>query len=167
MDFWVMGDPHFEHKNIAEYCNRPDNFAELILGNLGVISTQDVLICLGDVAFKRPDYWHIRLLNAVVGPCWLVLGNHDKQTMTWYMRKGWAFVGQCFTMKLYGYKILFTHEPRELGDHDFNIHGHLHNTGHRPATLTDRHILYAPENEDYCPVRVQRLITNQVKGLNQ
>jgi hypothetical protein len=34
-------------------------------------------------------------------------------------------------MVRHGKRILFTHKPQPVGDYDINVHGHLHNTGHR------------------------------------
>lgn len=161
MNFWIIGDTHFGHDNIIEYCNRPPHFETTLLQNIYQVPPRDVLIHLGDIAFKHDAMWHGKLFddNRATPLGWLVTGNHDKRTLSWYISKGWAFVGHSLSLNIYGKRLLFTHEPAyQLGEYDLNIHGHLHNTGHRPAHLTEKHLLYAPENEGYAPVRLDRLI---------
>ena len=32
-DTWIIADTHFFHTNIGHYCNRPDGWQNLIIGN--------------------------------------------------------------------------------------------------------------------------------------
>ena len=49
---WIITDTHWRHYKIMEYCDRPDNFEELITKNWkNLVKPQDVIIHLGDVIF--------------------------------------------------------------------------------------------------------------------
>ena len=55
-NIYLISDTHFNHKNIAKYCNRPENFNELIWENLGKLKKGDLLIHLGgDICFFGKD----------------------------------------------------------------------------------------------------------------
>ena len=46
-DIWLTSDWHLGHTNIVKYCNRPENFEELIIQNwLKVVKPDDIVICL-------------------------------------------------------------------------------------------------------------------------
>lgn len=48
--------------------------------------------------------------------------------MSWYLSRGWDFVGDEILIEHLGHDILFTHEPRKKkARFSVNIHGHLHN----------------------------------------
>lgn len=166
MTYWIISDTHFGHDMLKKRGHRPDDFEEKIIKNLSnQVKRGDIVIHLGDFAFYKLDEWRYRFLNA----CYLaesnvlVRGNHDKQTDTWYMRKGWDFVCESFTLKKYGRVFLFTHVPISSNllamtdDNTVNIHGHLHYTNHRNAQTCDKHRLIKMEH-NYCAVNLQRLI---------
>lgn len=159
MNFWIISDTHFGHSNIIDYCNRPVHHESTLLSNIYGLPPKDVLIHLGDFAFKDDIFWHRQLFDIDIPvKGWLVIGNHDKHTMSWYLQQGWQFVGHSFSLRVFGFSVLFTHRPAPYCDHDLNIHGHLHNTEHRPNFLSEKHVLYAPENENYEPVKLSKLI---------
>jgi calcineurin-like phosphoesterase family protein len=73
--------------------------------------------------------------------------------------------------------ILYTHEPVFIygGRVELNVHGHLHNLGydHKDAfggsylALNDgKHVLYAPELQDYKPIEINELINNWRNSLS-
>ena len=114
MNYWVIADTHFGHEKIKQSNNRPDNFEELILENLKAkIKKDDVLIHLGDFCLKDDLYWHKRF-SEIECKKWLILGNHDHKTMSWYLSNGWDFVCSHFTLKLFGEYILFNHRKGYL-----------------------------------------------------
>lgn len=79
---FLTSDTHFGHTNIIKYCARPfasadEMDAELIRRWNSVVGVQDVVLHLGDFAFKsRAD------INAILaqlnGHIYLVMGNHDE-----------------------------------------------------------------------------------------
>lgn len=128
--FWLTTDTHFGHDKMVQYCGRPENHSELILENLKkAIGENDVLIHLGDVCIGNDEKWHTELANALPAGVKrvLILGNHDCKSTSWYLKHGWDFVCDSFSMTFLGKKLLFSHYPNKSGDHELNIHGHFHN----------------------------------------
>ena len=59
------------------------------------ISENDILIHIGDVAWKNEKYWHKKLINEIPAKKkWLIKGNHDRRTYSWYVERGWDFIGE-------------------------------------------------------------------------
>ena len=156
---WLITDTHFNHKKIAEYCNRPENYEGLILHNLKMIPKDDILIHLGDVCLGNDEEMHRRLNNSCKCKKVLVRGNHDKKTSSWYYEHGWDFVCHSFTDRYFRKWILFSHKPKEVGKHiNWNIHGHFHNANLQTwepeirDILCDKHRLLCLEDSKYRPV---------------
>lgn len=131
-NYWILTDTHFGHDKLVKSGYRKEGFEEGILRNLNnKLGDNDVVIHLGDVAFYKTAYWNARFIDTIKryhARAWLIRGNHDHETLGWYLRMGWDFVGDEMTIDLYGKKILLTHEPVKLRHRfDINIHGHLHN----------------------------------------
>lgn len=174
MKFWLTTDTHFNHDKMPLYCGRPIGFEELIIKGLSQIPKEDVLIHLGDVCIGKDAYWHERLAQL---PCkkWLTLGNHDHNSISWYMTHGWDFVGTEIKLNMFGKRLLLSHTPLP-GDFDLMIHGHFHNTLHRLLEkqwinpdeekrnekdlgyLTPKHKLLAIEYTDYQPVLLSKFV---------
>ena len=58
--YWFYSDPHFYHKNIIKYTNRPfDNVLEMneiIIDNHNkCVGNKDHVVCLGDFSFSDED----------------------------------------------------------------------------------------------------------------
>lgn len=127
MTIWIITDTHFGHDNMVDYCGRPVDFSEQILDNLKQIGIGGLLIHLGDFCIGRDDYWHERFNGNTLGiKKYLIKGNHDKKTNSWYLGHGWDFVGEFFSDHILGRYITFSHEPI-AGIQNLNIHGHFHN----------------------------------------
>ena len=140
-------------------CGRPKDFEWIIMENTRKhVNDNDVLIHTGDFCLDRPDFWHNEFINHCPGKKWLVLGNHDKKSLSWYIKRGWDFVGTELSLFIHGKNILFSHKPLQICDrYDINIHGHLHNSGHRDNFHDDdKHVLIKCEHE-YKPVNLRGL----------
>ena len=164
--FLIVSDTHFNHANIVKYCHRPPNHEELLWKGLKEACVPgSVLIHLGDICMGKDVEVHSRLSEL---PCKkiLMLGNHDKKTVTWYNEHGWYFVAEYACIDYFGKKVVFSHRPIPVDEGVVNVHGHLHNLkrdikksypdeflGQR-----DRHILYSPEDNGYKPVELSRLL---------
>jgi len=126
MKVYLIADTHFNHANIATYCDRPKDFTEVILRNLrNTLKQEDLLIHLGDVFIGKEPPW----LCDWPGRKVLIRGNHDRsKSCTWWMEHGFSFA--CDGMKFRN--CWLTHEPStSLADGcELNIHGHLHNIWH-------------------------------------
>ena len=164
---WVISDPHFGHDEFVTEGLRPAGFDEKIMANIGrYVNPDDTLICLGDLCWKDYELWHERL-GFIECRRWLVLGNHDKKSINWYLEHGWHFVGESFRMTMFGKNILFSHYPmKDDGWFDLNIHGHFHAFGMDKvkemepelyAVLTPKHKLISMEALHYEPIKLQRI----------
>lgn len=135
MKILIISDTHFGHKLIKEEMG--EDFEELIIKRWNErVRPIDTVIHLGDFSLgKFKDYslsdsvlmWRNQLNGTLV----LVRGNHDNESDSWYMKHGFTFSATTIDFKHMGKRILFSHEPREFGDFDINIHGHLHGNIHR------------------------------------
>ncbi len=166
MNIWIITDTHFGHENILKFCNRPKNFEGLILKRLkNNIKEDDILIHLGDVAWREEKSWNEILTAINVKRKWLIRGNHDKRSISWYLDRGWDFVGDQITLDVYGKKIVFSHVPVVDNGYDLNIHGHFHNINkrrHEPelvAIKNDKQFLIMLEHQ-YMPVALKSIIKN-------
>ena len=106
--YWIITDTHFNHQKIHDFCDRPVGFEETILKNMeNCIGENDILIHLGDVAWKDDGYWHNRIMEIPCFRRWLVKGNHDRKTQSWYLNRGWDFVGKTLSLDIHNRRIIF------------------------------------------------------------
>ena len=171
MKISIISDTHLNHKNIKEYCNRPDNWTEQILFSIGNFDA-DLLIHLGDVSLGNDVEWH-RLFTDLPMKKWLILGNHDGKSMTWYLNHGWDFVGRSVMIYLYGLRILFSHRPypfppmktvtedKPRSNFDINVHGHCHNRPNLELETWQKPFIL--ENQDYKPVDLKEFLSEEIK----
>ena len=160
MKIWLITDTHYNHDKMIELCGRPKNFARRIHRNLvKELGADDLLIHLGDVCIGNDADVHERYVATLPGRRVLVRGNHDRKSDHWYLTHGWHFVCEQFTMTASRKRILFSHAPvPDDGSYDVNVHGHLHNSGHRPAGDSSRRRLLAIEETDYQPVLLRTFL---------
>ena len=169
-----MTDTHFGHTNIHDFCQRPIGFEDKILQNLkNTVSENDVLIHLGDVAWYQEEKWHQELMNIKTFRKWLVKGNHDRKSMSWYLDRGWDFVGDTLSLHIYNKKVIFSHIPligltANNPNFDYNIHGHFHNLeierikkyeNHILCRLNNKHLLLYMEH-NYMPFNLERVLVD-------
>lgn len=89
---WFTADPHFGHKNIIKYCQRPfrsvREMDEAIIERWNsVVSAEDTVWILGDYAMASPEPY-LQYLHRMHGEKILVSGNHDKCSPVY--RRGYA-----------------------------------------------------------------------------
>ncbi|SRR6266576_278938 len=172
MNVYLISDTHFNHANIATYCDRPKGFTELIMENWNrVIAKDDTVIHLGDVILDKKSVIK-GVMDSLNGRKILVRGNHDRQwsNLKW-MENGFAF--SCDGMKFR--QCWLTHEPStSLADGcTLNIHGHLHNIWHgfhaekgAPPPVKLRYPfqrLFAIEYTNYMPVEFDKFVDHPGK----
>jgi calcineurin-like phosphoesterase family protein len=159
MKYWITTDTHFGHEKIKDFCGRPDGFEEKILrGFVDIVNSDDVFIHLGDVCWGNDSEWHRKIsLSMPFVKKWLLIGNHDKKTNSWYYDHGWHFVGETILLNMFGLRILLSHRPQPDGDYDVNVHGHLHNTGHHETFNDDKHISFYIEHK-YIPIDLRKIV---------
>ena len=134
LKYWLLSDTHLGHDNLIlkDYSDRPVDFEEKIKKNcLNSIKDNDILIFLGDYCIGNDKKWHNYLLGELKCKKWLIKGNHDRQSTTWYFNNGWDIVCDELILNIFGKRILFSHRPINADYFDLNIHGHCHNNDHR------------------------------------
>ncbi len=174
--YWIITDTHFGHEKIKEFCDRPDDFESKLLKYMKeCIGVNDVLIHLGDVAWYDEAKWHAEIMNVPCFRKWLIKGNHDRKTQSWYLNQGWDFVGETLSMNIYKKRLIFSHKPLlnlTASDKtlDFNIHGHFHNLIRRVGRfepfiarkLNNKHLLVQMEHH-YRPYNLETLLATANK----
>ena len=159
MRYWLTTDTHFFHKKMHEYCGRPLDFEDIIFKNLiENVKDEDVLIHLGDICIGQDEKAHQTYIEPLKCKKWLIRGNHDKKTDTWYFNHGWDFVAKYVIMDVFGKQILLSHEPKVnvFNNIDINIHGHLHNNDNYETTKINK--LIAIEYTNYQPILLRSVI---------
>lgn len=161
--FFVVSDTHLNHHKLTDMGVRPVEFEDRIARRWRqLVHSEDVVIHLGDVCVGGDADAHARI-SVLPGRKWLVLGNHDRKSVGWYLGHGWDSVCHGLRLELFGQCILLTHTPvRHDGWYTMNVHGHLHNDAHRVAEFVDvldhRHCLVALEGTEYAPVLLSSLV---------
>lgn len=165
MKIFVTTDTHFGHYSLAdEYRARPGDFEKRIVRNWRrMIGDDDLVIHLGDVVVGRSVDW-TSIVPSLSGRKILVLGNHDRKSISWYLGNGFDFCCSSFVWEVFGLRILLSHEPAFEGTFDLNIHGHLHGGRHREYGCDARHHLLSLEDTSYQPRLLKSLVNEWRKS---
>lgn len=137
VNIWFSSDLHLNHSKIIEYCNRPfSNVEEMnktIIDNWNkVVSPEDVVFCLGDIALGGSGAWNT-LIPQLNGKIHLVLGNHDIRNWRESYKNLFESVTEQLTVEIDKKTFILTHFPL-LCYHGtwgtemnvWNLHGHVH-----------------------------------------
>ena len=170
MKYWLTTDTHLGHTRMEEVCNRPSGFETKIFNAWrDTIKEGDVLIHLGDVCIGQDEYWHKSHVQPFKFKKWLVLGNHDSKSKSWYLSHGWDCAVERIWFDYGGFLIEFSHVPQKDTGYDFNIHGHFHNSEHRRherelvSVNNDKQILICLDDLNYLPVDLNKFLTKWKK----
>lgn len=166
MRVYIISDTHFNHTKIATYCDRPENFTEVLVRNWrNTIQPTDFVIHLGDVFIGGVEGWK-NVYPHLTGRKLLVRGNHDRnRSLTWWMNNGFDFAVDSTVFR----NMWLTHEPAASlpTGCELNLHGHLHNIwdGFKPdgeenytRLKFDWQRLFAVEYTNYLPVEWDKFI---------
>ncbi len=164
MKYWIISDTHFNDPAMVHYCGRPENHTDITVKNCrNLIGKDDVLIHLGDVIFQRASELK-GYLDQIPGKKWLVRGNHDQRSDSWYLNHGFDFVADYIQIG----NLFFSHQPRFFKHDDvrFVLHGHLHNTSHHNygMKIPDYNFLFSLEIENYKPVPLDEWVERAIKA---
>lgn len=159
----LVTDTHLDHANCIEYDGRAlDSDARIIRG----LESEDysVLVHLGDVAFGRQRYWHEKIVSVVHAKgakAHLVLGNHDKNSLSWYYDVGWDWVGDEYWIRRQGRLVVLTHRPLSelVSPVVLNIHGHQHAERYEEGRIC----LHMPANH-YRPYLLDTVLKRATRG---
>jgi len=167
---WLWPDTHLFHREIRALTGRPHNVDELMVKNAAhLVYPQDTLIHLGDVIFYQLPRLKEMLDRIKAQTKVLVMGNHDRKSRSWYQRNGFDFACDMLVIG----DVLFSHKPTQIFPEGVyvNVHGHLHNTGHRMGGSWhkpyERHMLVSIEKSDFKPVRLDQLLSHRHEVLKQ
>ena len=167
---YFISDTHFYHNNIIKYCNRPfkdtDEMNNYIINKWNeIVTDNDIVYHLGDVTFADKEKSK-NVISKLNGRKYLIRGNHDKHSVSFY--KDCGFIDVYNFLILDGY--LLVHYPLktdsymkedlknfiyELKTLPFNyvIHGHIHNT----ESGLENHFNVSVENIDYKPISFEEI----------
>lgn len=160
MDLYVVSDHHFSHENILKFTREDGSFLRpgfkdisdmdefMIRQHNKIITPTTKVYFLGDVGMKRDRLDMI--LPRLNGKKRLILGNHDKFHMSFYVKHFEKIYESWQPLR----NVLLTHRPVLLGDHDhhkklmINVHGHTHHH----IIKDQRYINVCVENTEYAPI---------------
>jgi calcineurin-like phosphoesterase family protein len=135
MGIFITSDPHFHHKNILDFEERPFNsLPEMNEGLIeswnSVVKKTDTVYHLGDFSFGGVKEWE-DVLNQLRGNIILIKGNHDKSKIAQRLfRDGLLsdYHPLGTVIKTEGMILNLSHYPMMIGarPRNFSIHGHLH-----------------------------------------
>lgn len=79
---YFTSDPHYDHFNIINHCNRPftskNEMNQTLINNWNkVVTNDDITFILGDFCFGSKNAWK-KYLDQLNGKKYLILGNHDR-----------------------------------------------------------------------------------------
>jgi len=163
---FIISDPHFCHKNIIRYCQRPflnvNDMNQTIINNWNaIIEPEDLVIILGDVApYCRPEtisFWLSRLNGKKI----LINGNHDHG----FIQGCEAVIKWGAVLDYAGESFVLTHDPialsKEVVGGCWLIHGHVHNNNTRTYPLIshkNKTMNVCVEMLDYKPIEMKQLL---------
>jgi len=171
---WLIADTHFNHKKVDEWCNRKPGWEDKLRGGLAAIPDEDVLIHLGDICIGAEKETHGILQRVSNCKKWLIRGNHDKKTNSWYLSHGWDVVCENMGVRCCGTNVLLSHKPMPFRPdiYDINIHGHFHNIGLErcyecepslPPYHGKWHYRLSCEETNYQPILLETLLEKRRK----
>jgi len=159
---FVTSDLHLTYKERSS-----NNLFNTLLNNFNsVMNIDDTLIICGDLGRKDCiettyiDYLSNFINKLNVGRKILILGNHDNLKIKQYYDMGFNFVGH----RLQTEKFIFTHNPVNIPENMFNIHGHIH--GSREYWNVDwrRHIDVYIKDHEYKALTINEYMNLYKKG---
>lgn len=162
---WFTADQHWHHKSVISYCKRP--FATVEEMNLtlirrwnALVMASDIVFVLGDMSFGNATKTRA-ILRELNGDKFLIRGNHDSFSDTWYKREGFVDVFPYLSTMIGGQRVNLSHFPYREDRHDHRefenmlsdkgewlIHGHVHKTWEK----NKRMINVGVDVRGFCPV---------------
>ena len=177
---FFYSDPHFGHKNVIGFCNRPFNDVdemneELIKRYNKIVPHDGIVIWVGDCFFIGTQKAS-SIMERLNGYKVLVRGNHDTSPARMY-NMGFDFVVESMEMVIAGQTVSIKHFPKKHSkswfksfikfkllrkrkpryfdkypkpSNQWHIHGHTHSS--ERINLENRTIHVGVDANDYAPV---------------
>lgn len=164
-DIFIISDTHFldPNKKIFKNSIEDSNKARKIWNS--VVSPDNLVIIIGDFIYTSGEGEKIsEFIQSLNGNKFLIIGNHDNKTLSWYLNHGISFVSSQLILEYNKKKILFLHNPIEATKYckqnkfDFIIHGHLH--GHKQFISKDKRAKYinvCAKNLNFIPKKLVKI----------
>lgn len=147
---YFTSDPHFGHKNIIEYCQRPfkdvEDMDRILISMFNQATPDDIVYCLGDFAFARAKRKRDIFAEFQAGELHLIRGNHDNSDtckMPWdsvsdylEIRPRVEYQNDGGEIMSYPVHIIMSHYP--FLSWNGMAHGSIHLHGHCHGTLMDK-----------------------------
>jgi calcineurin-like phosphoesterase family protein len=167
---FITSDLHLGHRKIIEYENRPfsdvNEMDEGIINRWNsVVTKNDLVYLLGDIAMYHKRSKLLELLNGLNGDIILVMGNHD-----FSYKESW--LSSCGRFKMVSpYPIIvdnwfiLSHEPIYLERNSpfVNIYGHVHGDD-RYKNFSYNSACVCVERNDYFPIEFE-VIKSKIKDI--
>jgi len=166
LETWIISDTHFYHENIGRFCNRPENWQELIIKNWNDrVAPGDTVLHLGDFALGKKT--HFELLTGILnGKLLLIQGNHDLLSQTYSEAHGVTLIKNSIQIILDPQiNLVFSHHPIvPLDNGSINLHGHIHNVPPPPegSNLGPNHINMSIEVREYRPWKLKDVVEHLI-----
>jgi len=159
-------DPHYGHKNIIRYCNRPfssidEMTRELIARYNSKVSQTDTVLWGGD-CFFCPFSDARQILQELNGSKVLILGNHDRGAGSMAVI-GFSIVMEECVLNIAGQTVRVKHYPYDdkryqsrcpiRDKHEMLIHGHTHS----PNKLDGKQIHIGVDAWNYTPALMSEI----------
>lgn len=158
MKTFLIGDTHFDHKNVISYCDRPfddvEEMNETLIKNWNsVVKDSDIVIHMGDIALGNKTRTQ-EFVKRLKGRKWLIMGNHDNFSIESYYNMGFERVYD--RPIIYKDFYILSHKPMFMTkDMPYvNIYAHIHNN----SMFEDRTFntwCVSAERINYTPVNIE------------
>lgn len=141
-NIWFSSDPHYFHKNIIKYCDRPFESAsemneKMIRNWNSVVAPQDDVYLLGDFCFSGEED-AVKVAQRLNGNKRIIWGNHDKKLKRTALKNCFGWSGEYLELKVPDtgmergeQMIVMCHYPmitwNKAHRGSWMLHGHCHN----------------------------------------
>jgi calcineurin-like phosphoesterase family protein len=97
-------------------------------------------------------------MNRLNGYKYLVMGNHDRHSVSW-----WGDVGfnKVYKKQVEINNAILTHTPIIVPHNKINIHGHIHNTPLNEKFNPNNHLCVSVEKINYTPIEINFIINSK------
>ena len=172
MTIWFSADPHYGHKSIIEFCDRPfkdvEEMNKRLIENWNlVVQPNDDVYMLGDVSFMKASET-VNVLNALKGKIYLIKGNHDKNNLlnSAAAKQRFEWIKDMYELKVHDLEasrekqiIVMCHYPMLTWNKSHHgswmLHGHCH--GNLPVDPHAKRHDVGVDSNAYAPVSYEMI----------
>lgn len=159
---FLFADPHFYHKNIIGYENRPfkdvHEMNDVIIENWNaVVKKQDKVFLAGDISFGNKLVTEA-IINQLNGNITMIYGNHDWDHPYSFWKSQFPEVSK-YPIIIEKF-IIISHEPMYLENSSpyLNIYGHVHGDD-RFRDFTENTFCISAERIGYTPISLEEIVS--------